>query len=326
MPHPNESPAPRLRLGISGCLLGQQVRYNGGHKHSLLCTEVLAPWVEFVDFCPEQAAGFGTPRPAMHLTGSAQHPQLVQVKDASHDLRSQLEAGFSDALDRFANLDGFILMAKSPSCGLFRVKLYNAEGQLQREHTRGIFANALHKRYPLLPIEEEGRLHNPQLFDHFLLRVQAYQHYKTRVLADPSPAKLTGFHARYKYLLMAHNQQQARRMGRYLATSHTLPLQQRCTEYLQQLMQCLSTPATRKNHSNALQHMQGYLRGHVSDEARQLLVKSIEQFRHGHQPLHVPLNLIQHYAAQLENSYLHQQQYFSPYPVQLHPVNQLKVM
>lgn len=317
---------PRLRLGISGCLLGQKVRYNGGHKHSSLCTEVLAPWVEFVSFCPEEAAGFGTPRPAMHLTGPAQQPQLVQVRDSSRDLRPQLEAGFSQELDRFASLDGFILMAKSPSCGLFRIKLYNTEGQLQREHTRGIFASALHERYPLLPVEEEGRLHNPQLFDHFMLRVQAFQQYRTLVLAEPTAAKLTNFHARYKYLLMAHSQQKTREMGRYLANSHPLPLNQRCTEYQQQLMQCLGTPATRKNHSNALQHMLGYLRGHVNNEARQLLVKSIEQFRHGHQPLHVPLHLLQHYAAQLENSYLHQQQYFSPYPVQLHPVNQLQVL
>lgn len=326
MTTPDHTSAPRLRLGISGCLLGQQVRYNGGHKHSSLCTEVLAPWVDFISFCPEQAAGFGTPRPAMHLTGPAHQPQLVQVRDASQNLRPQLEAGFQDALDSFASLDGFILMARSPSCGLFRIKLYNSAGELQREQTRGIFASALQARYPLLPVEEEGRLHNPQLFDHFMLRVQAYRHYRNQVLSAPAPARLTGFHARYKYLLMAHNPQHTRQMGRYLAQSHSLPLQQRCADYLQQLMHCLATPATRKNHSNALQHMLGYLRGHVSREARQLLVKSIEQFRHGHQPLHVPLNLLQHYAAQLDNSYLHQQHYFSPYPVQLHPVNQLKVL
>lgn len=315
-----------IKLGISGCLLGQQVRYNGGHKRSKLCTEVLAPWLEFVSFCPEEAAGFGTPRPAMHLAGTADNPQLVQVKGNNHDLRPQLEAGFRHELDEFAGLDGFILMAKSPSCGLHRVKLYNMDGQLMNAQTQGIFARALRERFPLLPMEEEGRLHDLQLFDNFMLRVYAYHQFRTHVMIEPAEAKLTDFHARYKYLLMAHNQQETRRMGRYLATSHAFSLKQRCEEYLQQLMSCLSKSASRKNHSNALQHMLGYLRGSVSSDARQLIAKAIEQFRHGHTPLHVPLNLLQHYAAQLKDDYLQKQQYFSPYPVQLHPFNQMEAI
>lgn len=310
-----------LRLGISACLLGQPVRYNGGHKYSSICNDVLAPAVEYVSFCPEQAAGFGTPRPAMHLRGAADDPQLVLVKDGGADLGSQLEAGYRQPLEDFDRVDGFILMQKSPSCGLFRVKLYDENGQQKREQTTGLFAKALRQRFPLLPIEEEGRLHNPQLFDNFMLRVQAHHHFRHQVLACPSQAALTGFHARYKYLLMAHSQQLARNMGRFLANSQQVSLEQRCHEYQVQLMQCLGKHATRKGHSNALQHMLGYLRGTVSADARQLLAKSIEQFRHGHQPLHVPLGLLHHYAAQLERDYLSQQQYFSPYPAQLYPAN-----
>lgn len=310
-----------LRLGISACLLGQPVRYNGGHKYSSLCNDVLASAVEFVSFCPEQAAGFGTPRPAMHLRGAANKPDLVLAKDGTDNLGPQLEAGYRQPLNNFDSVDGFILMQKSPSCGLFRVRLYDEAGRQQREHTTGLFAKALQRRFPLLPLEEEGRLHNPQLFDNFMLRVQAHQHFRHQVLARPSPAALTNFHARYKYLLMAHSPQFARAMGRFLASSQQLPLEQRCHDYQQQLMQCLAKHATRKGHSNALQHMLGYLRGTVSADARQLLAKSIEQFRHGHQPLHVPLALLHHYAAQLERNYLNQQQYFSPYPAQLHPAN-----
>lgn len=313
-----------LRLGISACLLGQPVRYNAGHKHSNLCNQVLAPVVEYVSFCPEQAAGFGTPRPAMHLRGAADNPELVLVKDSGDDLGPQLAVGFQQPLTSFGELDGFILMQKSPSCGLFRVKLYDDKGRQKRESTTGLFAKALQQRFPLLPLEEEGRLHNPQLFDNFMLRVQAYHHFRHQVLAQPSQAALTNFHARYKYLLMAHSQQMCRAMGRFLASSQQLSLDQRCHEYQQQLMQCLAKHATRKGHSNALQHMLGYLRGTVSADARQLLAKSIEQFRHGHQPLHVPLGLLQHYAAQLEQDYLRQQQYFSPYPAQLYPANRVE--
>lgn len=313
-----------LRLGISACLLGQPVRYNGGHKLSSICNDVLASAVEYVSFCPEQAAGFGTPRPAMHLRGAAANPALVRVKDAGDDLGPQLAAGYRSVLDSFDRVDGFILMQKSPSCGLFRVKLYDAAGRQQREQTTGLFAKALQQRFPLLPIEEEGRLHNPQLFDNFMLRVQAHHHFRHQVLAQPSQATLTGFHARYKYLLMAHSQQLARTMGRFLASSQQLTTEQRCYEYQLQLMQCLAKHATRKGHSNALQHMLGYLRGTVSVEARQLLAKSIEQFRHGHQPLHVPLGLLHHYARQLERDYLSQQQYFSPYPAALYPANRME--
>lgn len=310
-----------LRLGISACLLGQPVRYNGGHKYSSICNEVLAPVVEFVSFCPELAAGFGTPRPAMHLRGEADRPELVLVKDGGADLEPQLAAGYREPLPGFDTLDGFILMQKSPSCGLFRVKLYDDSGRQKPEHSTGLFAKALQQRYPLLPMEEEGRLHNPQLFDNFMLRVQAHHHFRHQVLTQPSQAALTGFHARYKYLLMAHSQQLARNMGRFLANSQQLSLEQRCHDYQRQLLQCLARHATRKGHSNALQHMLGYLRGTVSADARQLLVKSIEQFRHGHQPLHVPLSLLQHYAAQLERDYLSQQQYFAPYPAPLYPAN-----
>lgn len=309
-----------LRLGISACLLGQPVRYNGGHKFSSICNQVLGPAVEFVSFCPEQAAGLGTPRPAMHLRGEARQPDLVLVKGGT-DLSAQLQAGYRDLLDSFDNLDGFVLMQKSPSCGLFRVRLYDQEGRQKREHSTGLFAKALQQRFPLLPLEEEGRLHNPQLFDNFMLRVQARHHFRHQVLAQPSQRALTQFHARYKYLLMAHSPQLTRNMGRFLATAHDLPLQQRCHHYQHQLMQCLGKHANRKGHSNALQHMLGYLRSTVSSNARQLIAKSIEQFRHGHQPLHVPLGLLHHYAAQLEQDYLSQQQYFAPYPACLYPAN-----
>lgn len=310
-----------LRLGISACLLGQPVRYNGGHKKSAMCNERLASVVEFVSFCPEQAAGFGTPRPAMHLRGTRDDPELVEVRGGGQDLSAQLEAGYRQSLESFGELDGFILMQKSPSCGLLSVKLHDQQGRQQRQQTSGLFARALQQRFPLLPMEEEGRLHNPQLFDNFMLRVQASNHFRHQVLTQPSQAALTRFHARYKYLLMAHNPQLMRSMGRFLATAHDRQLAQRCQLYQQQLMLCLARPATRKSQCNALQHMLGYLRSSVSADARQLVAKSIEQFRHGHQPLHVPLSLLHHYSAQLERGYLNQQMYFTPYPASLYPAN-----
>lgn len=310
-----------LRLGISACLIGHCVRYKGGHKRSSLCNDVLAPAVEYISFCPEQAAGFGTPRSAMRLRGTANAPELLLIKNGSDNLGPQLAAGDRKPLDSFDSLDGFILMQKSPSCGLFCVKRYDDNGRQQSKYTSGLFAKALQQRFPLLPVEEEGRLHNPQLLDNFMLRVQAHHHFRHQVLAQPSQAALTDFHARYKYLLMAHSQSLTRNMGHFLANAQPLPLAQRCHDYQQQLMQCLAKHATRKGHSNALQHMLGYLRGTVSADARQLLAKSIEQFRLGLQPLYVPLGLLHHYAVQLKHSYLGQQQYFNPYPAQLYPAN-----
>lgn len=164
-----------LRLGISSCLLGLPVRYNGGHKYSGLCAERLAAQAELVSFCPEVAAGFGTPRPPMQLVGSDRHPQLLLVNNAGADLRPQLEAGFRQPLEEFANLDGFILMPRSPSCGLHEVKLHDSEGRLLQERTSGIFANTLRQRYPLLPLEQEDRLQDPEVLEHFLQQARDYR-------------------------------------------------------------------------------------------------------------------------------------------------------
>lgn len=169
---------PPLRVGISSCLLGLNVRYNGGHKYSLLCVEQLGPHVELIGFCPEEAAGFGTPRPPMQLVGTADCPALLQVDNPGPDLRPQLEAGLHAELDKFASLDGFILMPRSPSCGLYAVNLYNSAGQLQQEQTRGIFASAFCKRYPQLPVEQEDRLHAPGALHDFIRRMQAYRNDK----------------------------------------------------------------------------------------------------------------------------------------------------
>lgn len=164
-----------LRLGISSCLLGLPVRYNGGHKYSSLCAETLAAQVELVSFCPEAAAGFGTPRPPMQLVGSARNPRLLLLDNPGADLRPQLEAGFRQQLEEFANLDGFILMPRSPSCGLHEVKLHDGEGRLLQERTSGIFASALRQRYPLLPLEQEDRLQDPEVLEQFLQQARDYR-------------------------------------------------------------------------------------------------------------------------------------------------------
>lgn len=172
-----------LRLGISSCLLGMPVRYNGGHKYSSLCAERLAAQAELISFCPEVAAGFCTPRPPMQLVGTAKHPQLLLVDNPGADLRPQLEAGFQQQLEEFASLDGFILMPRSPSCGLHEVKLHDDRGRLLQERTSGIFASALRQRYPLLPLEEEGRLQDPEVLERFLQQARDYRQLR---LADTS--------------------------------------------------------------------------------------------------------------------------------------------
>lgn len=192
------------------------------------------------------------------------------------------------------------------------------DGFIQTLPALDSLTHAVQKHFPLIPVADQQQLSDPQLFDNFMLRVQATQNFRTQVLAKPSKAALTNFHARYKYLLMAHHPDLTRYMGLFLASAHQ-PLEQHCQAYQQMLMQALVQHATRKNHTNALQHMLGYLRKSVNQQARQLVAKSIDDFYHGKKPLLVPLSLLHHYALQLEKDYLRQQQYFTPYPSNLHP-------
>lgn len=309
-----------IQVGLSACLAGHEVRYNGGHTQSRLCLNVLSKHFEFKTFCPEVAAGFGTPRPTMRLTGNPESPQLNFSNDGTEDLTEQLQAGFKHKLPEMGDLDGYILMRNSPSCGLERVKVYQPNGHAHMTPGMGVFARALKEKYPLMPIEEEGRLNDDVLYDNFVMRVYAYHNFRKEVLQEPSLLKLLKFHASYKYILMAHNQQQAKGLGRLLSGSHAESIEELANNYFKGFMQLLSKPANRRGHTNALMHILGYLKKSVPSNARQHIASSILKYKEGITPLATPLTLLAHYLSQYGSNYIRDQRYLAPYPENIHPI------
>ena len=311
-----------INVGISACLIGNEVGYNAGHRQSRLCLDLLSKCFTFTSFCPEVAAGSDIPRPTMKLTGDPTSPRLVFSSGESCDLTSQLVKGFQKKLPEIGHLDGYILMKNSPSCGLDGAKVYQANGHPHQLRTAGLFAKALKKHYPLMPIEEEGRLHDDELFDNFLLRVYAYSNFKKEVLECPSLHHLMVFHSRYKYLLMAHNQDKARALGRLLGTYDGGSLETLTDDYFSAFIEALSKPASRKNHTNALFHILGYLKHNLSPTAREHIVTIIHNYNKGLTPLTTPLTLLKHYLMQHGSDYIKEQRYLEPYPEKISPTVQ----
>ncbi|MGH1371999.1 MAG: YbgA family protein [Cellvibrionaceae bacterium] len=313
-----------IPVGLSSCLAGQNVRYNGGHTQSQLCLKTLKDYFDFSTFCPEVAAGFGTPRPTMRLVGDPSAPRLAfSDGDYDQDLSTQLEDGYRDQLSSFARLDGYILMKNSPSCGLERIKIYRENGYCHDEKGRGFFAAALQQHYPLMPLEEEGRLHDPILRENFILRVYAHHNFRHEVANQPSVHKLIEFHSSYKYVLMAHSQAAYKELGRYLAHKHDEPIEKVIDVYIHKLMSALAKPATRRAHANVMLHLLGYLKKSVAGEARQSIVDIIDRYRDGKIPLVTPLTMLRHYIDQTGSSYVQAQRYWQPYPEDLGLTNKL---
>ncbi|RUO73807.1 DUF1722 domain-containing protein [Pseudidiomarina sediminum] len=303
-----------IKVGISACLLGEQVRYDGGHKRSAFCTDELGRHVEFVQLCPEVGIGMPVPRPTIRLEKHANGTRAV-VPKTGEDVTDRLIAFAERATPHIETISGYVLCAKSPSCGMERVKLYDLETGHARKEASGIFAAQLQQRYPALPLEEDGRLNDPLLRENFVMRVFVYAAWQT--LPQPlTKAALLQFHTSLKLLLLAHNQQLYRDLGRWVAD------QQEMTDdftrgYIEKVMQALAEPATRANHTNVLQHIQGYFSEQLSAAQKAELTDSILAYRAGHEPLLVPLTLLRHYLREFPNDYLAGQRYLNPYPKDL---------
>lgn len=313
----------KVNVGISACLIGETVRFNGGHSQSKLCLQQLNDHFNWQAFCPEVAAGFSTPRPTMRLVGDPDAPKLINPKQPAIDLTNQLTLGWKQHLDCMQDLHGFVLMKNSPSCGMERVKVYQDNGHPHQQRTSGLFAKALMQRYPLLPVEEEGRLHDPHLLENFVMRVYVHQRFYQEVFEQLTLEALQTFHWQHKYLLMAHAPQALKQLGRMLSQPQDIQLDELAKGYFSLLMEGLKEPAHRGQHSNTLQHLQGYLRPLLTSRTRQHLHKVIMRYRFGELPLASPMTLFQHYLDQSSNHYLKQQRYFAPYPQELGLANHI---
>ena len=304
-----------INLGISGCLAGQAVRFNRGHSRCLLFNNQTKEVFNFIPFCPEVAAGFGTPRPAMRLTGTSDNARLVISQSTEIDVTQQLIEGFSKKMHEFRLLDGYLLKRDSPSCGLDRVKLYRPEEkQPFSKEGQGIFASALQQAYPNLPLEDEGRIHDEAIRESFIIRVFAHHDFRTQVMPNLSFAELQKYHSRYKYLLMAHNQKKVALLGRLIAGSKREELDKVAQSYFLIFMSVLGERSNPAKHSNVLFHILGHLKKLVNAEARQKIVKSILDYRKGALPRIVPVELLKHYVEQKGDPFVSSQQYLKAYP------------
>jgi len=303
----------KITIGVSACLLGNEVRFDGGHKRSRFITDTLAEYFVFAAFCPEVAIGMGTPRQPIRLTGDASNPEAVGVKTPELNVTRPLRAYGKKVAGEIDELCGFIFKKDSPSCGMERVKVYNDKDMPERSGT-GLFAREIMKAHPLLPVEEEGRLNDAVLRDNFITRVYVYARWKALIDTGLSKPGLLGFHASHKYLVMSHSTVMYHQLGRMLSDLTRAPLADVADRYIASLMQALCKPSTRKRHSNVLQHMLGYLKNNLDSAHRTDLDKTIDAYRRGEFPLIVPIRLLQHHFAIHPHPYINEQVYLNPHP------------
>ena len=303
-----------LRIGISACLLGQPVRFDGGHKRDAFLTETFGRFVEWVPVCPEVECGFGTPREAMRLAREGHGVRLLTVKtgvDHTASMERFCRTRVS-ALTR-EDLSGYVLKKDSPSCGLARVKVYDRHGTPARRG-RGLFAAALVEACPHLPVEEEGRLNDPRLRENFVERVFAYWRLRGLFAARWTVGDVVRFHTAHKLLLLAHSPEEYRRLGRLVAGARRMPRRDLEQRYTAGLMQALADLATTRRHTNALQHMAGYFKDRLDAASKSELAEAIDDYQHGLVPLVVPLTLIRHHVRVFDVTYLAGQTYLQPHP------------
>jgi len=303
-----------MRIGVSSCLLGQEVRYDGGHKRDGFIAATLSTFVDYVPVCPEVAIGLGIPRPTIRLVGDPQRPSAVGSDDASRDVTARLETFARQQIPALAGICGYILKKDSPSCGMERVKVYSPKGGAAERKGIGIYARVFMERMPLIPVEEEGRLNDPVLRENFISRVFVYDRWQRMAAEGLTSAGLIAFHSNHKYLVMAHSQAAYRRLGQMLADLKGADLSAIGEMYIAELMDALKRRANRKRHCNVLQHMMGYLKRNIDGGDKAELAANIESYRRGEVPLVVPVTLFLHYFRRNPDPYMERQVYLHPYP------------
>ena len=308
----------KLRLGVSTCLLGEPVRFDGGHKLDRYLVNTLGVYVEWVPVCPEVEMGLPTPRESMRLVGDANAPRLVAPKSGT-DYSDQMQAWACRRADELAEvgLHGFVFKKDSPSSGLFRVKVYNEHGMAMKNGT-GMFPREVINRFPLLPLEEEGRLNDMPLRENFIERVFAYYRWTEMLDQEPTAGGLVKFHTAHKLTLMAHSPVHYQEMGRLVARAGSLPWNELAGKYGEQLMEGLKVLATAGKHANVLQHLMGFLKNYLSSDDKEEMLGLIEDYRQRLVPPIVPITLLKHHLNRHPvPDWVHLQVYLNPYPKEL---------
>jgi uncharacterized protein YbgA (DUF1722 family)/uncharacterized protein YbbK (DUF523 family) len=307
----------KIKLGISACLLGEKVRFDGGHKFDPFLVNTLGQFVEYVPVCPEVESGFPIPRQAFRLVGDPAAPRLL-TRQSGVDATAQMERWIEKKLPLLEKeeLCGFIFKSKSPSSGMERVKVYNEKGVAVKNGV-GLFARALMERLPLLPVEEEGRLQDIQLRENFIVRIFVYRRWREMQAVGATPGRLVDFQRRHKLLLMAHSPEMARQLGKLVADAGSRLAAEIFPEYKKLLLTALKQKATVRKNVNVLQHMFGYFKKQLDDFEKKEMLAVIENYRQNLVPLIVPLTLLKHYIDKFKEPYLSGQYYLDPHPLEL---------
>jgi uncharacterized protein YbgA (DUF1722 family)/uncharacterized protein YbbK (DUF523 family) len=307
----------RIRIGISTCLLGENVRYDGGHKLDRFVVDTLGQYVEYVPVCPEVECGFGIPRESFRLVGDPDSPRFVTVRTkVDHTERMAAWAGRRVVELQKENLCGFIFKSNSPSSGMERVKVYGRKGMPVKKGV-GMFARAFMEHFPLIPVEEDGRLHDPKLRENFIERIFTMKRWRDLLEQKWGVGNLVEFHTRNKLLLLAHSVKDHRMMGKLVADGKRMPVESLYEQYESLLMQALKLKATVRKNANVLQHLMGYFKKQLSPDEKQELLEIIQQYRSGYVPLIVPVTLINHFVRKYKQPYLSKQTYLNPHPIAL---------
>lgn len=307
----------KIRIGISACLLGEPVRYDGGHKLDRFLVDTLGEYVEYVPVCPEVEIGLPTPRETLRLVGDPVAPRLVFSK-SGEDIT---EAMNNWARERVRELEkeqlcGFIFKSRSPSSGMERVKVYDRHGN-PRNKGVGLFAQAFMEQFPLLPTEEDGRLHDPGLRENFIESIFVMRRWRRVLDHGTKKGDLVDFHSRHKLLLMGHSVDLYRETGRLVALAGDMDREELFQKYQNLLLQALQILPTVAKHVNVLHHMLGYFKKNLDADEKEEMLELIEHYRQGHLPLIVPVTMINHFVRKYEESYLRDQVYLNPHPLEL---------
>jgi len=307
----------RIKVGVSSCLLGEEVRHDGNHQLDRYITETLGEFFEWVPVCPEVEYGLGVPREALRLVGDPSRPKLVGRRSGTDH---------TEGMKRWADgrlkglegegLSGFIFKARSPSSGPERIKIYGEDGSL-RGWGRGVFAGAFMDRFPLVPVIDDGRLHDPALRENFIERVFVYRRWRDFLASRPGEAELVEFHTDHKLLVMSHSPELYRELGRMVAGQAGATREELPGSYIEKLTEAMRTLTTPGRNANVLNHAAGYFRKRLTPDERQELAEVIDGYRRGLVPLVVPVILIKHYTRKYDEPYLKRQYYLNPHPMEL---------
>ncbi|MBS3918958.1 MAG: DUF523 and DUF1722 domain-containing protein [Deltaproteobacteria bacterium] len=294
----------KIKLGISTCLLGENVRYDGGHKLDRFLKDTLGQYVEYVPVCPEVECGLPIPREAMHLEGDTDSPRLVTIR-TKQDMTDRMVQWARNRVSELEieDLCGFIFKSDSPSSGMERIKVYNEKGMPVKKGV-GIYARIFMDHFPLLPVEEEGRLHDPNLRENFIERIFTLKRWREALVKKESRGIVVNFHTKHKLLILSHSPKHYQTMGKLVAKAKDLALNELYRQYQAMLMEALQLKTTPKKNSNVLQHLMGYFKEQLSADEKKELQEVIDHYRQEYIPLIVPITLIQHYVRKYDEPYL----------------------